>query len=141
MRPTAPAEASDRPHCQSAPTRLTLLPTSGQFDPRSDPLWELRKPLICYGGLDFEGRPRPRDDPSPIPGKCHLPYRESATYLNQQIAAGRLIGDVLFWDGVDEQVSDSDRRKLDGTSVAGWAPRALRQFSPNAAELNLGGTG
>ena len=29
-----------------------FLADTGRLDPASDPLWELRKPLLCYGGLD-----------------------------------------------------------------------------------------
>lgn len=80
---------------------LDFLEQTGRLDPRSDPLWELRKPLICYGGLGFDGRPRPVEDCSPIPCECHLPYRLTAEYLNGEIQAGRLLPDVLFWPSPD----------------------------------------
>jgi hypothetical protein len=78
---------------------------TGRFDPRSDPLWELRKPLICYGGLDFDGRWRPEDDPSPIPCECYLPYREAVGYLNRQLQASDAFYDVLRGDGADGQAN------------------------------------
>lgn len=70
---------------------------TGRLDPRSDPLWELRKPLICYAGLDLHGVPRPEGTPSPIPCECYLPYRESAEFLNGEIERGALVEDVLVW--------------------------------------------
>lgn len=73
-----------------------FLHDAGRFDPRSDPLWELRKPLICYGGLDFDGRSRPADDPSPIPCECYLPYRETVGYLAGLLDEGALVPDILF---------------------------------------------
>ena len=36
-----------------------FLAGTGRLDPASDPLAELRKPLLCYGGLDERGRLRP----------------------------------------------------------------------------------
>jgi hypothetical protein len=49
----------------------------------SDPLAELRKPLLCYGGLDRHGRLRGEDAPAPIECECHLPYRETVQLLNR----------------------------------------------------------
>jgi hypothetical protein len=66
-----------------------FLATSGRLDPASDPLWELRKPLLCYGGLDLQGRIRPElesgdaDVPRLVECECHLPYRETVTLLNR----------------------------------------------------------
>lgn len=80
---------------------LDFLYDTGRMDPRSDPVWELRKPLICYGGLDFDGVRRPTGDPSPIPCECYLPYRESADHLNDQIRRGALAEDVLVWSPTD----------------------------------------
>jgi hypothetical protein len=77
---------------------LDFLHDTGRMNPASDPLWELRKPLICYGGLDYEGRFRPEDDPSPIPCECYLPYTETVEYLHDQLERGALIEDILFWD-------------------------------------------
>lgn len=81
-------------------TWLDFLDATGRMDPRSDPLWELRKPLICYGGLGFDGLPRPEGDPSPIPCECYIPYRETVAYINGEMERGALIGDVLFWSSV-----------------------------------------
>lgn len=91
---------------------------TGRLDPRSDPLWELRKPLICYGGLDFEGRFLPEDHPPLIPCECYLPYRKSVDYLNAQLKAGSLYPDVLFEDvlsepGADEHALEGDRARVD----------------------------
>jgi hypothetical protein len=83
---------------------LDFLHETRRMNPASDPLWELRKPLICYGGLDYEGRFRPEDDPSPIPCECYLPYRETVEYLDGQLKSGALIEDVLFWDPPDSAI-------------------------------------
>jgi hypothetical protein len=126
---------------------LDFLHHTGRLDPRSDPLWELRKPLICYGGLDFDGRPRPEDDPSPIPCECYLPYRKTANYLNAQLKAGSLHADVLFDDvysekgmfedglsdlGADEHAGDGDRARVDPlwTNERGGGRRARGRARP-----------
>ncbi|MBO0850553.1 MAG: hypothetical protein J2P20_13895 [Pseudonocardia sp.] len=72
-----------------------------RMGPTSDPLWELRKPLICYGGLDFDGSPRPVDDPSPIPCECFLPYRESVDYLNRELQRAEWGGHSPAWETPD----------------------------------------
>lgn len=61
---------------------LDFLYDTGRLDADSDPLWELRKPLICYCGLDFEGRPRPEGAERLIPCECYLPYRPTVGYLH-----------------------------------------------------------
>ncbi len=68
---------------------LDFLHGTGRLDPGSDPLWELRKPLLCYGGLDQRGWLR-ADDPARAPSgprlvecECHLPYREITRLLNR----------------------------------------------------------
>lgn len=58
-----------------------FLDHTGRFDPAGDPVGELRKPLLCYGGLDTRGRPRPAGTPSPIVCECYVPYRETAEIL------------------------------------------------------------
>ncbi len=60
-----------------------FLAGTGRLAPESDPLWELRKPLLCYGGLDERGRPRPPDTPRAVECECHLPYRETVALLNR----------------------------------------------------------
>ena len=60
-----------------------FLAETNRLDPASDPLWELRKPLLCYGGLDAQGRLRPDDAPRPVECECHLPYRETVQLLNR----------------------------------------------------------
>lgn len=60
-----------------------FLADSGRLDPASDPVAELRKPLLCYGGLDERGCPRPEGVPRPVECECHLPYRETAQLLNE----------------------------------------------------------
>jgi hypothetical protein len=62
---------------------LEFLSSTGLLDPASDPLAELRKPLLCYGGLDERGVPRPPGAPGTIECECHLPYREPVELLNQ----------------------------------------------------------
>jgi hypothetical protein len=64
-------------------------------------VWELRKPLICYGGLRFDGRPRPGDDPSPIPCECFLPYRVSVEYLNRELPRAERGGNPPAWETPD----------------------------------------
>jgi hypothetical protein len=91
---------------------LDFLNDTRRLDPRSDPLWELRKPLICYGGLGFDGRWRPEDDPSPIPCECYLPYRASAEYLNGEIVAGRLVEDALVRDPPNQAFDDDDPARV-----------------------------
>jgi hypothetical protein len=60
-----------------------FLADTGRLDPASDPLWELRKPLLCYGGLDERGRLRPDGSPRVVECECHLPYRETTQLLNR----------------------------------------------------------
>ena len=60
-----------------------FLVETGRLDPASDPPWELRKPLLCYGGLDERGRLRPTDAPRIVECECHLPYRETTQLLNR----------------------------------------------------------
>jgi hypothetical protein len=60
-----------------------FLAGTGRLDPASDPPAELRKPLLCYGGLDEHGRLRPEDAPRPVECECHLPYRETVQLLNR----------------------------------------------------------
>lgn len=76
-----------------------FLHTTGRLDPTSDPLAELRKPLICYGWLDQDGVPMPRDAPRQVECECLLPYRETTQLLGELVlrseCAGRLPIDVL----------------------------------------------
>lgn len=51
---------------------LEVLCSNDQLDPASDALVHLREPLICYGGLGFDGNPRPPTE-SPIPCACYWP--------------------------------------------------------------------
>jgi hypothetical protein len=60
-----------------------FLAETGRLDAGSDPLWELRKPLLCYGGLDEHGRTLPDGAPRPVECECHLPYRETVQLLNR----------------------------------------------------------
>jgi hypothetical protein len=57
-----------------------FLTETDRLDGASDPLAELRKPLLCYGGLD---RLRGEDAPAPVECECHLPYRETVQLLNR----------------------------------------------------------
>ncbi|WP_211177551.1 hypothetical protein [Pseudonocardia acidicola] len=104
---------------------LDFLDGTGRFDEGSDPLWELRTPLICYAGPGLDGRPRPEGDRSPIPCECYLPYRESAEYLNEQMARGALVADVPTsgsrpdgWAEFEPEPPGPDRWPPD--AVAGW---------------------
>jgi hypothetical protein len=49
-----------------------FLADSGRLHPDSDPLPELRKVLVCSGGLGLDGRPNPGR--SPIPCECYRDY-------------------------------------------------------------------
>jgi hypothetical protein len=60
-----------------------FLADTGRLHPDADPLWELRKPLLCYGGLDGTGRRRPEGVPSAVECECHLPYRPTVRLLNR----------------------------------------------------------
>jgi hypothetical protein len=51
---------------------LDFLASTDRLDPESDPLPELRKPLVCYGGLGLDGVPR--SGRSPIPCECYRTY-------------------------------------------------------------------
>jgi hypothetical protein len=46
-----------------------FLAETGRLDPASDPVPELRKTLLCYGGLGFDGLPR--EGQSPIRCECY----------------------------------------------------------------------
>jgi hypothetical protein len=58
---------------------LDFLAETGRLERASDPLDELRKPLICYGGLDRSGRERSDDehddDRSSVRCECYVRYR------------------------------------------------------------------
>jgi hypothetical protein len=54
---------------------LGVLAATGRMDAASDPLEHLREPLICYGGLGFDGNPR-GETPTPIPCHCDWPVGE-----------------------------------------------------------------
>jgi hypothetical protein len=60
---------------------IDFLHGTGRLHPASDPVAELRKPLICCGWLDQDGRPLPSDAPQSIVCECMLPYRETAELL------------------------------------------------------------
>jgi hypothetical protein len=62
-----------------------FLDQAGRMDPRSDPVAELRKPLVCCGGFDQHGRELPRGAPRQVECECHLPYRETVGLLNQLV--------------------------------------------------------
>lgn len=66
-------------------TWFGFLAATGRLDADSDPVWELRKPLICYGGLDLRGRLRSEDDGGEqlIPCECFMPYRRTVELLRQ----------------------------------------------------------
>jgi hypothetical protein len=59
--------------CEALWLLLTYLDEVGQLDATSDALEHLVEPLICYGGLDFDGRPRDDEDGSPIECACYFP--------------------------------------------------------------------
>lgn len=59
--------------CEALWVLLDFLDDTGRLDDESDALEHLREPLICYGGLDFDGIRRPEDDESPIECACFFP--------------------------------------------------------------------
>jgi hypothetical protein len=59
--------------CESLWILLDFLDDTGRLDAESDGLEHLREPLICYGGLDFDGTMRSEDDESPIECACFFP--------------------------------------------------------------------
>jgi hypothetical protein len=86
---------------------LDFLVTTGRLDRGSDPIDELRKPLMCYGGLDRSGRERGSDadrgdaagpgaeaDDPPIRCECYVRYRGPTHGELADLAAGgaRLLG-------------------------------------------------
>ncbi len=98
-----------------------FLDETGRLDPASDPLCELRKPLLCYGGLDQRGRPLPEGAKSTVECECFLPYRETMEIF-QKLArdaeySGRDVLDPLrqlvgrptrppWWEGLDGTPGD-----------------------------------
>ncbi len=52
---------------------LHFLDATGGLTGADEPLSDLLKPLLCYGGLDFEGRPRSEDSPPLIRCECSEP--------------------------------------------------------------------
>jgi hypothetical protein len=86
---------------------LDFLVATDRLDRGSDPIDELRKPLMCYGGLDRSGREREHDaetgdaadpgadaDDPPIRCECYVRYR-GPTYgevTDLATAGARLLG-------------------------------------------------
>ena len=66
-------------------TWLDFLHDTGRLDPVSDPVAELRKPLICWGHLDQHGNELPAGAPPALPCECLLPYRETAELLGELV--------------------------------------------------------
>lgn len=52
---------------------LHFLDATGGLTDGDEELGDLLKPLLCYGGLDFEGKPRPEDSPRLIECECFEP--------------------------------------------------------------------
>lgn len=103
-----------------------FLQDTRRMDPASDPLWELRKPLICYGGLDFDGSPRPAEDPSPIPCECALPYRESVEHLNRELQRAERGGHPPAWETPDPALGGLETATLGRRWTITRPPRPLR---------------
>lgn len=92
-----------------------FLAETGRLADGSDPVWELRKPLICYGGLDLQGRPRARDDLDRlIPCECFLPYRATVEAIQGLLDGSRSVFDVTSeLDPYDELRWARGRREPD----------------------------
>ncbi|WP_028924450.1 hypothetical protein [Pseudonocardia acaciae] len=112
---------------------LDFLYDTRRMDPASDPLWELRKPLICYGGLDFDGRPRPEDERSPIPCECHLPYREAAEYLGREAVRAEAGGRDLFASGPNPAYDGFDPATLGRQWTSDPPPARRARSRPGTA--------
>lgn len=69
-----------------------FLDETGALHPASDPLGELRKPLLCYGWLDHRGRRLAADAPSPVACECLIPYRETVELLQELQRSAELRG-------------------------------------------------
>lgn len=52
---------------------LHFLDATGGLTDADEPLSDLLKPLLCYGGLDFQGRPRPENSAPLITCECYQP--------------------------------------------------------------------
>jgi hypothetical protein len=52
---------------------LHFLEATDGFQEGDELLADLIKPLLCYGGLDYEGRPRPEGSPRLIECECYEP--------------------------------------------------------------------
>lgn len=70
-----------------------FLHATGRLDPAGDPVAELRKPLICYGGLDQDGGPLPAGAPRQVECECFLPYRETTALLGELVARNEWSGE------------------------------------------------
>lgn len=70
-----------------------FLHATGRLDAGSDPVAELRKPLMCNGALDQDGQPLPPDAERTVPCECFLPYRETVELLGELVARSERSGD------------------------------------------------
>ena len=66
---------------------LQFLVATDRLDYESDPLPELCKPLMCYGGLDEHGKRRSDGTRSPVPCQCYVTYRGPSH--GETVSAGR----------------------------------------------------
>jgi hypothetical protein len=109
---------------------LDFLHATGRLDPASDPVAELRKPLICYGGLDENGEELPKDAPQALPCECALPYRETAELLNELVLQSERSGhDPL--DPLRRLVGRPTRTR------SGWEALWLEDGSEDGAEPGI----
>lgn len=76
---------------------LHFVDATDGFGAADEPLSELIKPLLCYGGLDYEGRPRPEDSPKLIECECSepmLPQERADMELWRSQRERRMLADI-----------------------------------------------
>lgn len=110
-----------------------FLAATGRLDEDSDPVWELRKPLICYGGLDVDGRRQPAGDLRMlVPCECFLPYRETVEAVQGLLDGSRSIEEVL--DAIDPYGERDDIRYARPPDLDS------DEFGPGASWWDVGAT-
>jgi hypothetical protein len=87
---------------------LDFLSATGRLAEGSDPLERLREPLMCYGGLDAGGRPRPANQPASFPCECYLPVAPTSDPA------------ASWWRTGDGQVMEMRRPRPDESELFAW---------------------
>lgn len=87
---------------------LDFLSATGRLAEGSDPLERLREPLMCYGGLDGGGRPRPANQPASFPCECYLPVAPTSDPA------------ASWWRTADGEVMEMHRPRPDEPELFAW---------------------